>query len=70
MFKKPLVKKTSQPLDVAKLHKLVMELDENKQESISGGAIGTEQLLGAYNFFSNQQSIPKALVLLFPNPFA
>jgi hypothetical protein len=38
MFLKFLIKQSSQPsLDVEKLHKLVMELDEYKQESISGG---------------------------------
>lgn len=39
MFKKPLIKKSLQPiLNVEKLQKLVIELDEQKQESISGGA--------------------------------
>lgn len=38
MFQKLLIKKSSQPiLNIEKLQKLVMELDEHKQESISGG---------------------------------
>ena len=75
MVRESLAKKSVQPsLEGEELHALVMELDEQKQEYISGGAkekfeitklhtnIGTISSSGYSSFL--------ALVLLFANPFS
>ncbi len=56
MFRQQPIKNSSKPvLDLQQLHPLVSELNEQSQESISGGIVTNK---------------PLALVLLFPNPFA
>lgn len=61
MFRQQPIKNSSKPVwDVEKLHPLVRELNEQSQESISGGNLNTIK----------PQGDRVALVLLFPNPFA
>ena len=75
MIRESLAKKSVQPsLDGEKLHALVMELDEQKQESISGGIKSkfekTKPHGNDHNFGSSGSSFTIALVLLFANPFS
>lgn len=61
MFRKQPIKNSSKSaLDVEQLHPLVRELNEQSQESISGGNLNTIK----------PQDDRVALVLLFSNPFA
>jgi hypothetical protein len=75
MSRESLAKKSVQPsLDGEKLHAIVMELDEHKQESISGGGRTkfekTKLHVNNNNFGSSSSSLAIALVLLFANPFS
>lgn len=75
MIRESLAKKSVQSsLDGEKLHALVMELDEQKQESISGGGKtkfeGNEPHVNDRTFGSSSSSLTIALVLLFANPFS
>jgi hypothetical protein len=75
MIRESLAKKSVQPsLDGEKFHALVMELDEQKQESISGGIKSKFERTPPRppidgNFGSSGSSL-LALVLLFANPFS
>lgn len=75
MVRESLPKKSVQPsLDGENLHTLVMELDEQKQESISGGVkdtfTRTKPHVNDGTFGSSSSSLTLALVLLFANPFS
>lgn len=75
MVREYLAKKSVQPsLDGENLHALVMELDEHKQESISGGAKEKFERdkphVNDGTFGSSGSSLNIALVLLFANPFS
>jgi hypothetical protein len=75
MVRESLAKKSVQPsLDEEKLHALVMELDEQKQESISGGIKSTftktKPHVNIGTIGSSGSSFVLGLVLLFPNPFS
>lgn len=54
-------------LKVAPLRELVVELDEQNEELLSGGSSNSPEIRNPTN---NSQSLVVALVLLFANPFA
>jgi hypothetical protein len=67
MLKQSLRKKSIQPiLELEQLHNLVMELDKVNEESLSGGTKITP--IEEIGVITNLP--PRALVLLFANPFA
>ncbi|MEW6497870.1 MAG: hypothetical protein AB1589_36025 [Cyanobacteriota bacterium] len=67
MFHKPQIKPSSQlTLDAAPLQHLLVELDEQNEEALSGGST-VKPLSGDLKAAS---SAPVALVLLFSNPFS
>jgi len=75
MVRESLAKKSVQPsLEGEELHALVMELDEQKQEYISGGAKEkferTKPHTNIGTISSSGYSSVLALVLLFANPFS
>ena len=75
MVRESLAKKSVQPsLDGENLHALVMELDEQKQQSISGGIKSkfekTKLHVNVGTFDFSGSSLTIALVLLFANPFS
>ncbi|MEW6492429.1 MAG: hypothetical protein AB1589_07950 [Cyanobacteriota bacterium] len=62
-------KQNSSPsnLEVAPLRELVVELDKEHEELLSGGSSNYPEIKKPTN---NSQSLVVALVLLFANPFA